>query len=730
MNLPNAVKPKGNPRRKNRPTYKDVVCAFDIETTSLKKYKQAIMYIWQFQIGTDITIIGRTWDEFLQLAARLREILGGVKLVTYVHNLSFEYVFLSGIHHFAPEDVFCTEPRNILYADMPPFEFRCSYRLSNMSLDQFTKQMKVEHQKLSGEEFDYSKKRYPWTKLKQSEIDYATYDVIGLVEAVMQLMKNEGRNLYNIEMTSTGFVRTDEKRAMKTFNWSTMGRMIPDFEIHKYLRRAFRGGNTHADRHFVGQILHDVHSWDMESAYPSAMINKEFPMGRWYVAKPEKLNIEFLNDLINRRHKAVIMKVAFKNIHLKDPRWPVPYLSYDKCDNVILVNDKDLYHMKWNDTPGRRIEIAMDNGRIMAAEHLECVITDLDLQIISNEYEWDEDPGMVIKYLAFSSYGKLPEQIRRVVMEYYRRKTELKDVEGQEFLYDMSKRKLNAIYGGTVMDPIRIQYFYDDSDHNMERTDNVPYRSGFIYDDQSDLTLEEQYEIYEKGLYEEAVKWPYQSYAWGCWVSNWCRFRLHAGIKCVYEQGEKEYRETGRRKTHFVYCDTDSIKFVGDADIASLNGPFIEESEKNEAFAVDKKGRTHYLGVYEYEGCMKRFITWGSKKYAYEDQKGELHITIAGVQKKKGAEELKAHGGLDALKPDAYGRPRFIFRESGGVDAVYNDRPKISEILIDGHKLPITSNVYLEPHAYTLSITDDFQWIISHPDDWRKLVDVKPYEVV
>ena len=685
------------------------------------------MYIWQLQIGTDITIIGRTWDEFLDLAAKLREILGGVRLVTYVHNLSFEYVFLSGIHHFEPDDVFCTEPRNILHAEMSPFEFRCSYRLSNMSLDQFTRQMKVEHIKLSGEDYNYKKIRYPWTKMTQKELDYATYDVIGLVEAVSQLMKNEGDTLYSIPMTSTGYVRRDEKRAMKTFNWSTMARMIPDYELHKYMRRAFRGGNTHADRHFVGQILHDVHSWDMASAYPSAMINKEFPMGRWFTAPPEKCNLAFLNDLIYRRHKAVIMKVAFRDIHLKDPRWPVPYLSYDKCDNVTLVLKDDLVHKSWN-KHGKPIRISMDNGRIMAAEALECVITDIDLQIITEEYEWKGD--MIIEYIAFSTYGKLPDQIRRVIMEYYNRKTSLKGVAGMEFMYDMSKRKLNAIYGGTVMDPIRIQYFYDDSDHNMEQTDGVPYRSGFQYDDQSDLSILEQFELYEESQYEKATKWPYQAFPWGVWVCCFCRARLEAGIKCVYEQGQKELRETGRIRTHFVYCDTDSIKFVGNADIESLNVAYIEEAKKNQAYATDPKGKIHYLGVYEYEGTYQRFITWGSKKYVYEDSKGELHITIAGVNKTQGAEELKAHGGIDALLPDEFGRPHFVFRESGGVDAVYNDKPAITQITVDGHVLPITSNVYLESHAYTLSITDDFQWILQYPDKWRDVLDERIMNVV
>ena len=53
---------QGNQGRKNdKRTYKDLFCAFDIETTNHPDLEQAYMYIWQFQME-DQTIIGRTWN--------------------------------------------------------------------------------------------------------------------------------------------------------------------------------------------------------------------------------------------------------------------------------------------------------------------------------------------------------------------------------------------------------------------------------------------------------------------------------------------------------------------------------------------------------------------------------------------------------------------------------------------------------------------------------------------
>lgn len=156
--LPNAPRPRGNQGKyKKEKKYKAVICAFDIETTAIRKIKQSVMYVWQFQIGTEITIVGRTWEQFLDMTEKIQRILKDTRLLTFVHNLSYEFCWLAGIWHFAPEDVFCPEPRSILYCDMGPYEFRCSYRLSNMSLQEFTTQMKAPHRKLSGEKFDYSK---------------------------------------------------------------------------------------------------------------------------------------------------------------------------------------------------------------------------------------------------------------------------------------------------------------------------------------------------------------------------------------------------------------------------------------------------------------------------------------------------------------------------------------------------------------------------------------------
>ena len=201
--------PRGNPHgRKKNKRYCNAVCAFDIETTTLPDLEQAIMYIWQFQLDETVTIIGRTWEEFLEFLRNVREAIRPKVLCIYVHSLSFEFQFLKGIYAFQQDEVFAVEPRKILKCTMyDTFEFRCSYLHSNMSLAAFTKKMGVPDAKLS--DFDYSKVRYPWTELTEDELHYCINDVRGLVQALKREMSMDHDTLYTIPLTSTGYVRRD-----------------------------------------------------------------------------------------------------------------------------------------------------------------------------------------------------------------------------------------------------------------------------------------------------------------------------------------------------------------------------------------------------------------------------------------------------------------------------------------------------------------------------------------
>lgn len=266
----------GNPGRKRKPVYLDCVTAFDIETSVIdtEQGEQAIMYIWQWAFSRDLVLIGRTWEKFLQVRARLDDYLSTrdpkLQLVSYVFNLSYEFQFLKGIWEFDdPAQVFVMDRRKILRAQMGKIDFRCAYIHSNMSLDVFCKKMGCTLKKQTGS-LDYRVKRYPWTELTEQELRYCIYDVAALVEAIEREMALDGDNLETIPLTSTGYVRRDAKTAIRSERgwWYKLRPIQPDLNLFEALREAFRGGQTHCNRFYQGCILEDVKSVDRSSSYP------------------------------------------------------------------------------------------------------------------------------------------------------------------------------------------------------------------------------------------------------------------------------------------------------------------------------------------------------------------------------------------------------------------------------------------------------------------------------
>lgn len=646
-------KPAGNPGRyKHLPDYYDCVCAFDIETSYLPDYHESVMYIWQWAFESTC-VYGRTWEEFTDFLAFLSSL--PYTFVTYVHNLSFEFQFLAGILHFQTEDVFAVKSRHVLKCTYGNVEFRCSYLHSNMGLDRFIKHVGGEYQKL---ELDYSVVRYPWTPLTDSELAYCVNDVIGLTSAIRKEMQRDGDTLYTIPATSTGYLRREAKKTLQPWRRSIQG-MRASYDLQCKLKKAFRGGDTHANRRYTGHICEDGEGADRSSSYPDVMVNCEFPMSEFL--QVGYMDLEDMEALIGR--KALLIEVALGGLELADDLEPCPYISLAKCT-------------KWD-------HVLCDNGRVMTARYLELVCTDVDWRILRETYKWQ---SVVIKDVWQANYGYLPEPLRDLMRLYYRKKTELKGDPEQEYYYVKSKNKLNSGYGMCAQDPMPDKIKYDPL--------NIAENGGFVFD------------AADPDKWDSAKGRYWLNYAWGVWVTAWARFRLWEGRQLIQQQGGV-----------WLYGDTDSNKYLGCVDWSEYNTLRIRDSEANGAYADDVKGNRHYMGVYESEGHFDRFLTWGAKKYGYEDQHG-LHITVSGVNKKLGAEELAAAGGLDAFVPSYYDEEGqyhkgFVFVKGGGTESRYDDL--IDEwVSIDGHQLHITRNVSIVPSTYELSLTSEYRELIEY----------------
>lgn len=614
-------------RGSSKKHYLDIVLAFDIETTLIEDVRQSVMYIWQMQLGPDHTVIGRTWDEFRMMVLKLNEAASAM-LICYVHNLSYEFQFIKSIIDI--DDVFAMDRRKVLYCRSGNIEFRCSYLLSNMTLEKFCISAGSDFRKQSG--FDYAKKRFPWTELNSDELNYCIYDVKALESAIRNKMQKDGDTLLTIPLTSTGYVRRIFRDLMRPYD-RMVKYELPDLEVFQGLRKAFRGGNTHANRYYSGSIVEDVWTYDISSSYPAVLLTERYP-GRFEKGDPAKLS-RYIKD-----GWAVLIHMNLYDVKLSDDAWGCPYLSKHKCDRVF------------------RAEI--DNGRVLKAETCTGVwMTEIDLEILCSEYDFKFE----IVDLYISRKKMLPAPFRAELIRLYQQKTKLKGVDA--YLYGKIKNQFNSAYGMSVQNPCRPDFIFTEDRE--------------IIEDESVSLADLIQRYHERGWL------PYQI---GVWCTAYARQKLEAGIKAIDPD-------------RFIYADTDSVKCIGNADqiFDSLNRKFRNQKLK----AKDKDGKWHYIGIYESEGKADRFITMGAKKYAYEDERG-LHVTISGVNKKAGAEELKS---LDNFKKG------FVFREAGGMEALYNDQPAPDHIEIEGHELKITSNVALMPSTYTLGVSPDYSMLLN-----------------
>ena len=468
--------------------------------------------------------------------------------------------------------------------------------------------------------------------------------------------------------------------------------VVPTIFIYRLLSEAFRGGNVHGNRYHIAPegmepiIIENAHSSDRSSSYPDVMCNCPFPLGKW--SPREGIFDESVIAKYAKINRAMVFRVRFINLRLKNKHWGCPYLSKDKAYNLRKLTYKQTQDLE----AAGILKVVVDNGRILEASEYVTAMTDVDFKIVRYEYEWDT---IEIFDLHVCKYDYLPKEFVELIQKYYRNKTELKGVKEKQYLYNESKAKINSLYGMAAQKTIKSPITFTNLDPDL----CLKLRGGKKGND--DLYMEGEPD--EQAQIDSSLRKAFLPYSVGVWVTAWARYWLEQAIILIHETPGAE----------FLYTDTDSVKYTGEVDFTELNERIKQQSIKTGSYATDPKGKIHYMGVYEDEGTYKRFATMGAKKYMYEDEKG-IHLTVAGLVKydKEGCEisakEIRTLGGFSAFKSGT------TFIQSGGVEAIYNDEKHITTLQIEGHTLEVTRNVCLKPSTYTFGMTAEYTRLLKN----------------
>lgn len=651
------------------------LCRYDCDEVE-KFFKEckfgALCYIWQFTIDGEVVIIGRELRDFATLVTRLNMIIGA-KWVCFCHNFHYEYHFIREILKF--DKVFFTEMRKPLYAQIDNLEFRCTYRLTNLSLAKWGEQNGV--QKKVGD-LDYTKMRTPYTDITEKEKQYCIYDLLVMVQGLKQY-KSEYVHIHDIPYTLTGTIRRPVKQLyandfkFKNFVASMMPRNYEEFLVQS---NTFGGGYVASNVRYTNALLHGLISKDIASAYPFKVFIEKYPSAPF-----TKVNAP-CNWYDCNAHICLVEFQALENI---DDICPMPSSKRIYAQGLIY----DEYERK-------KDAITLNNGKVRKAKKIAIYCTENDFYIYSLFYKF-EKAKVLSHWIAPKDYIDI--RFILLMLTLYKNKTELKGVDPE--IYLQSKAKLNSMsYGLMATAPCRDQY-YEDEDYKPHTTKCTEAMGNA------------QLLEFQDKPWKNVVP-----YCWGLYVTSYQRKR-------VLSMAKKFSDKNGHNRT--VYIDTDSEKGFFNAEDLQIFEDDNEATRKRimevcnersiDPYLVspkDKDGVVHTMGLWEDDGSYTDFKTMHAKCYAYKESENDrVHITIAGVPKNCADVLQKVDDLRNGLTFDIFHSRKNITTYLDG------DNPQVT--MPDGYKVTYKCGINLHPTSYKLTLTEQYKELLIAYGNKRNL---------
>ena len=625
--------------------YHEIYMGFDIETTTLDN-RRGYMYHWQLSINNYV-ILGRRWIEFRQVIDWIRQTLAlrkNTRIIIWIANEGFEFQFIRKQFNFTR--VFAKDLRQPLVAIVDDcIEFRDCLAISGGSLAQLAKDY-TKTQKLVGD-LDYKKIRSYKTPLTEQERAYCINDVVILAEWSEYMFNEYVKPKLWLPTTKTGIIRKQVKDNVNRKIKNAIYITYPERDFYDIMMKwVFRGGFVHANICRTDVTQYDIGSVDYTSSYPARMFMSYMPRSRFIPCRGDPLEV--------MKDHCVIMRVTFHKI-----RSTTPHTIESKSKCYALTNE------------------LIDNGRVRRAEWMSVWLTELDYQLYTMFYEWED---FIIHEAYQATRGSLPKYILEPLSKAYIKKNELKKA-GKSGTpeYVIAKGAVNSFYGLLVQRMITQEIVYN-NDTNEWETDA------------------------DKFDYIKNVHNAYTLPQWGVWITASARYELLSTVYKI-EQETKKNHVTGPYRGDVLYCDTDSIKMLNFEDHKHIIDDYNKQCAKKMKQACIRYNlpleHFHDLGQFdvEYEHAPKgKYL--GAKRYITTKEDGHTEVTVAGLPKSALIDYCEKNN-LDIYD---------VFRDAMSLDVgislkmacKYNDEPH--EDIVDGVKMMELSSCGIYDVSFTLRL--------------------------
>lgn len=389
--------------------------------------------VWAYSIceigNIENFIYGNSLDDFIKWCANKKE-----NYTLYFHNLKFdsEYIISYLLHNEYEVIKDKKERRNKTFTtvitDMGQFyaleiyfevkknkvnkvTIYDSLKLINKSVEDIAKDFDLPIRKLN---LDYKRIRPEGYILQDYEIKYIQNDVKIMAMALEILFKE------NLNKMTIGSCALSNYRKMTKY-FMTYFPSLPT-QIDRDIRQSYKGGFTYLSPKYKEKIVNNVMVLDVNSLYPSCMVQCYLPHGQ---------------------------PLPFKGQYKEDKFYPL-YVQQLSCTFKIKENMIPTIQIKNNLSfiPNEYIESSKD-------EIITLTLTSVDLELFFKHYDVE----------VYTWHGGFKFQaVKGLFTNYINSWTEKKinsKKEGNKSLYQISKLMLNSLYGKMATNPIvRSKYPY------------------------------------------------------------------------------------------------------------------------------------------------------------------------------------------------------------------------------------------------------------------------------